>query len=164
MSEHAHEPDSVTSQDFLTHLIDAASMRKDIEALQRRDNDIATRAFEKMSDLDNSVRVLHELLRDIPRQITVCRTDMRHEIERDFPNKMDIKDMETRIEKQAAETERDLSRQITKLDAKVDKNNADLNTKIEKLWLKITIPIVVVVALGGLAQWILTTMRLASVG
>ena len=161
MSEHAHDSAEVSSQDFLAHLIDAASMRKDIEALQRRDTDISNRAFEKLTELDNREKVLHELLRDIPRQITVCRTDMRHEIERDFPNKTDIMSMEKRIESQTSNTERDLSHQITELDKKVDKNNADLNTKIEKLWLKITIPITVLIAIGGLAQWILTTMKLA---
>ena len=161
---HEHDQNEVSSQDFLSHLIDAASMRKDIEALQRRDTDISNRAFEKLTELDNGIKVLHELLRDIPRQITVCRTDMRHEIERDFPSKMDIMNMEKRIEKQASETERDLSHQITKLDAKVEKNNADLNTKIEKLWLKITIPIAVIIALGGILQWILMTWRMTHGG
>jgi hypothetical protein len=154
----------VLEHDFHLHLVDAAAMKKDIEALQRRDNEIMSRTFEKMSDLDGSMKVLQELLRDIPRQISSCRLDMRHEVERDFPSKMDIKDMENRIEKQASETERDLSKQITKLDAKVDKNSVDLNTKIEKLWLKITIPIAVVIAIGGLIQWVLVTMKLAAGG
>jgi len=157
---HEHEGNEVSSQDFLSHLIDAASMRKDIEALQRRDNDISNRAFEKLSEVGNSIKVLHELLRDIPHQITTCRTDMRHEIERDFPNKMDIMNMEKRIESQTSKTERDLSHQLTELDKKVDKNNTDLNNKIEKLWLKITIPIIVIIAMGGLIQWLLMTWKM----
>jgi len=154
----------VLEHDFRSHLVDAASMKKDIEALQRRDNEIMSRTFEKMADLDGNMKVLQELMRDIPRQISSCRTDMRHEVERDFPSKMDIKDMENRIEKQASETERDLSKQITKLDTKVDTNHNSLNTKIEKLWLKITIPIMVVIALGGLIQWVLVTMKMAAGG
>jgi hypothetical protein len=89
---------------------------------------------------------------------------MRHEVERDFPSKMDIKDMENRIEKQASETERDLSTQITKLDTKVDANHTSLNTKVDKLWLKITIPIMVVITIGGLIQWVLVTMKMAAGG
>jgi hypothetical protein len=154
----------VLEHDFRSHLIDAASMKKDIEALQRRDNEIMSRTFEKMADLDGSMKVLQELMRDIPRQISSCRLDMRHEVERDFPSKMDIKDMENRIERQASDTERDLSNQITKLDTKVDTNHNSLNTKIEKLWLKITIPIMVVIALGGLIQWVLVTMKMAAGG
>jgi hypothetical protein len=147
---------------FMTHLIDAASMKSDIENLKRTDHEFNTRIISALDSVTSELKGLREMIGFVPGQIAACRIDMRNEIERDFPNKMDAMSMERRIEDKLAETDKTLGLQI----AAVGKKSSDdiqslkdqitcVENKVDRQWLKITVIVSTIVAIGGFAQWLL---------
>ena len=158
----AAQPSEDFQTHFMTHLIDAASMRTDIENLKRADHDFNTRVLSSLDSLGNELKGMRDLIGFVPGQIAACRLDMRHEIERDFPSKMDALNMERRIEESVADTDKTLGLQIAAVGKKSSEDIQALKdqvtsveTKVDRQWLKITVIVSTIVAIGGIIQWLL---------
>lgn len=164
-----HEISAVSAQMF-THLIDAAAMKADIENLKAADRELTQRILTILGELSSDIKVVRTDMATVPRQISECRGDMRDEVERDFPSKTEAMMMEQRIEKQISDTDRTLGRQIAEVDKKLDTGMADVaaqitrvDTKVDKIWIKITMVLVTLMAVGGVVQWLLMTAHAAKI-
>lgn len=167
MSE--HDGNTMQAQMF-THLIDAAAMKADIEHLKMADRELTQRILTVLGELAADIKAVRTDMSTVPRQISECRNDMRTEVERDFPSKTEAMMMEQRIEKQISGTDRTLGRQIAEVDKKLDAGMADVtaqitrvDTKVDKIWIKITMVLVTILSIGGLVQWLLMTAHAAKV-
>jgi len=144
---------------LLTHLVEAAGMKSDIENLRVNQNELTTRVLVSLGELSEDMKAIRDEISDVPESLSVCKADMRREIERDFPSRLDTIEMEKRIENQIIETDRQLSRQIAQVDNGAKERHASLNAridgvegKLDKQWIKIVTAVtVVMVLLGGLA-------------
>lgn len=159
----ASQPSEDFQARFMTHLIDAASMRTDIENLKRADHEFNARILNSLESVTNELKGMRELIGFVPGQIAACRLDMRHEIERDFPSKMDALNMERRIEESVADTDKTLGKQIAAIDTKlsnelqaVKDEQVRQGNKLDRQWLTITVIVSTVVGLAMVTQWILT--------
>jgi len=147
---------------MLTHLVDAAGMKADIENLRTNQNELTSRVLVSLGELAGDLKAIRVDISAVPERISACRVDMRREVERDFPSRLDATEMEKRIENQIRETDRQLSHQISQVDAGSKERHASLKTqidavegKLDKQWVKITTAItVVILLLGGLA-WVI---------
>ena len=147
---------------FMTHLIDAASMRSDIENLKRSDDDFKARVISALEGVSTELKGLRDIIGHVPEQIAACRLNMRHEIERDFPSKIDALNMEQRIEESVADTDKTLGLQIAAVGKKSSEDIQSLKNqitsvenKVDRQWLKITVIVSTIVAVGGIIQWLL---------
>ena len=145
---------------LITHLLDAATMKADIENLKRAQGEQNARLLQVLSEMSADIKGLGAALTAVPRQISECRDDMRDEIERDFPNKPDALKMEQRIEKKMADVDKTLGKQIDDVDKRLTSGMTDVaaqitkvDTKVDKIWIKITVVVTTVTAVGGLIQW-----------
>lgn len=146
--------DDVQAQ-LLTHLIDASAMRADIENLKQSDRDTSQRVITMLSEMSADIKALRQEVISVPQKISACRIDMRGEIERDFHSRTESLQMEQRIEKQITDTDRTLGKQIADVRAELTK----LDTKIDKIWIKVTVVVSTIVAIGGIVQWLLVTAK-----
>jgi hypothetical protein len=96
----------------------------------------------------------------VPERIAACRLEMRREVDKDFPNRVDAIEMEKRIETQIRDTDKKLSDQIAAVDAGSKARHADMNTRIDgvkseldKQWIKISTAVGVVILVFGLLAW-----------
>ena len=162
--------DAIRSQ-FLEHLIDAAAMRADIENLKRADSDMNVRVLTALGEIAADMKSLREGMTAVPQQIAACRTDMRDEVERDFPSKPEAMAMEQRIEKQMAQVDKTLGTQIAEVDKKLTAGMTEMSTeiskidtKVEKMWIKITVVVTAVtttiMAIGGFVQWLMVLSKI----
>lgn len=87
------------------------------------------------ANFTTELKSVRELLQKQPDQIRECRVDLRREIEKDFPNRLEMMDMENRIEDMISTGDAGLSSQI-----------AAINVKVDKQWLKITVTLSVISA------------------
>lgn len=161
LSSQAMNEDTMQSQ-HITQLLDAATMKADIENLKRTQGEQNTRLLHVLSEMAADVKLLGNALTAVPRQIAECRNDMRDEIDRDFPNKPEAMLMEQRIEKQIADVDKTLGKQIADVDKRMTVGMTDVaaqitkvDNKVEKIWIKITVVVTTVMAVGGLLQWLL---------
>ena len=159
----AKQPSEDFQARFMTHLIDAATMRTDIENLKRADHDFNTRVLSSLDAVTNELKGLRDLIGFVPGQIAACRLDMRHEIERDFPSKMDALNMERRIEESVADTDKTLGKQIAAIDTKlsnelqaVKDEQVRQGNKLDRQWLTITVIVSTVVGIAMVMQWLFT--------
>ena len=138
-------------------LADIAVMRADIDNLKQSDRDITQRVLIALGELSADIKSLRQDVINVPQKISACRTDMRTEIERDFPSKPEAMLMEQRIEKQIADTDKTLGKQIADVRSELTK----LDTKIDKVWIKITVVVTTIVAVGGVIQlWLVISKAL----
>ena len=151
---------STTEHEFTMHLMDAARMRADIDNLKANEAAMNSRVLSAIGDLAGEIKAMRESVQLVPRQISDCRSDMRREVERDFPAKTDAINMERRIEDKISDTDKTLGLQI----AAVGKKSSDdiqslkdqittVETKVDRQWLRITVIVTTVVAVGGIVQW-----------
>ena len=146
--------DDVQAQ-LLSHLIDASAMRADIENLKQSDRDTSQRVLTMLGELSADIKALRQDVINVPQKISACRLDMRSEIERDFHSKNESMAMEQRIEKQITDTDKTLGKQIADVRTELTK----LDAKVDKIWIKITVVVSTIVALGGVIQWLLVTAK-----
>jgi len=141
----------------LQHLVAREWAKNAIIQLQGGQAELQKQLVELNSTFISEVRAFREALTSLPgliaSQIRDCRTDLRREIENDFPNNIEAMRMEQRIEDKIGATDTTLGKQISALDRKVD----SLESKVDKQWLKITVVVGTIVALGGLVQWLIAT-------
>jgi len=158
----ADQEQHTSESDFMKHLIEAAGMRADINSLQKSNAETNNRMFTILAEVSADIKAMRENMAHVPLQITECRRDLRHEVERDFPSKMETVQMERRIEEQINVVDKTLGKQI----AEVSKSVSDqivavkddiksLNNKVEKQWLKITVIVSTIVTLAMIVQWLL---------
>lgn len=152
---------------LLTHLVDSATMKADIENLKQSDREMGQRVLTMLGELIADMKALRNDLGGVPVQIAACRNDMRSEVERDFPSKTEAMAMEQRIEKQLSDTDKTLGKQISEVDKKLDSGMADMtaqitkvDSKVDRIWIKITVVVATIVVIGGLVQWVLLTSRM----
>jgi hypothetical protein len=148
--------DSYTA-DEVQHLIAREWAKNEIISLKAGALEFQKQLVEIGGTTNGELKHLRETLQEFPtmvaNQISQCRAEMRREIEQDFPNKLEAMRMEQRIEDKIGETDSTLGKQISSLDKKVD----GLESKVEKQWLKITVVVGTIVAVGGFAQWFFAT-------
>lgn len=151
-----------TATRLTDHLIEAAVMRADIEHLKVNQSSTNSQVLQAIGGLAADLKAIRGDIASVPSQINACRIDMRHEIERDFPNKAETLRMEKRIEDQIEATDRTLSKQIqevsTDLGTKINAVSGEvktLRTDLDKQWLKITFAVVGVIAAAGTIMWLL---------
>jgi hypothetical protein len=80
---------------------------------------------------------------------------MRHEIERDFPNRVDAVKMEQRIEDKIEGTDRKLSEQITSVQNGLNTRIDTVENKLDKQVIKITAAVSAVILSIGALAWII---------
>ena len=148
--------DSYTA-DEVQHLIAREWAKNEILTLRAGAVEFQKQLVEIGGTTNAELKHLRETLQEFPTmvasQISHCREDMRREMEKDFPNRIEAMGMEQRIEEKIGETDATLGKQISALDKKVD----GLEVKVDKQWLKITVIVSTIVAIGGLAQWFFAT-------
>ena len=132
---------------LLEHLVESASMKADIANIKASQHELTVRLLTQMGEIAGDVKAIRADLSTVPEKINACRADMRREVERDFPSKPEVLQMEQRIEKQITDTDKTLGLQI-----------ADLRARVDKLWIKITATVTgAITVLGGVAWLIANT-------
>lgn len=161
MDNPTHDPSPLT-----LHLIEAAGMKADIENLKHEGVAANERLLDVLREMSTDLKALRMDLGTVPRQIDSCRQDMRREVERDFPTKSEALQMEQRIEKQIADTDKTLGKQISDVDKKIDAKMAEVtvqitkvDTKLNNLWIRLSMVMLTLIAAGGVVQWILLTYK-----
>jgi hypothetical protein len=148
--------DSYTA-DEVQHLIAREWAKNEILTLRAGAVEFQKQLVEIGGATNAELKHLRETLQEFPTmvasQISHCRDEMRREIQKDFPDRIEAIAMEKRIEDKIGETDSTLGKQISALDKKVD----GLESKVDKQWLKITVVVGTIVAAGGFAQWFFAT-------
>jgi uncharacterized FlaG/YvyC family protein len=160
--------------DEVQHMVAREMARNDIDRLKAGALDFQRQLVEIGGATNAELKHLRESLQEFPllvaNQISHCREDMRREMEKDFPDRIEALAMEKRIEDKVDHTDRALSEQITQvstdLNAKITESNTNLNAKFSSLegevkrqWVKITATITAIVAFAGVVTWVLQTAK-----
>ena len=160
--------------DEVQHLIAREWAKNEILSLKAGSIEFQKQLVEIGGATNAELKHLRETLQEFPTmvasQISHCREDMRREMTKDFPDRLEARDMEKRIEDKVDHTDRALSEQIaqvsTDLNAKITESNTNLNTKLSSLegevkrqWVKITATITAIVAFAGVVTWVLQTAK-----
>ena len=147
--------DSYTA-DEVQHLIAREWAKNEIISLRAGAIEFQKQLVEIGGTTNTELKHLREVLQEFPTlvssQVNQCRSDFRREIEQDFPSKLETMRMEQRIEDKIGTTDHTLGKQISSLDKKVD----SLEGKVDRQWLKISVVVTTIVAIGGIVQWIFT--------
>ena len=145
--------------DEVQHLIAREWAKNEILSLKAGSIEFQKQLVEIGGATNAELKHLRETLQEFPTmvasQISHCREDIRREMTKDFPDRLEALDMEKRIEDKISETDKTLGVQINELDKKIDK----IEVKFDKQWVKITAIVLTIVALGGVIQWFLVTSR-----
>ena len=151
----SQDPKETYTADEVQHLIAREWAKNEIITLKAGSIEFQKQLVEIGGATSSELKHLRETLQEFPtmvaNQISNCRAEMRREIEQDFPNKLEAMRMEQRIEDKIGTTDTTLGKQISALDKKVD----GLENKVDKQWLKITVIVSTIVAIGGFVQWLL---------
>jgi hypothetical protein len=140
---------------FMTHLIDASAMRTDLDNVKAQQAVNNNQVIAMLGRLTEKVEALQGALNAVPERITACRNDMRREIEKDFPNRVDAIAMETRIEEQVRTTDTKLSRQIASVENNVNGRMDKIERKIDTLLVKIGVGLFVSTVMFTAFWWII---------
>ena len=144
-----------SQSDLIKHLIDAAAMKADIDHIKSDQSDMMNRMLGALTEISSKLELMRESIANQPAKITECRTDMRHEIERDFPNRVDAVKMEQRIEDKIEGTDRKLSEQITSVQNGLNTRIDTVENKLDKQVIKITAAVSAVILSIGALAWII---------
>lgn len=172
--------EAVGRKDMYTHdevqqAVAMAQTQQTVDRLQESYVELSRSVASMNSMLALEFRGLRETLATVPtqlsQQIIDCRNQMRKEIENDFPDKLEASEMREHIEKQIATTDKTLGTQISAVDKKIDATDNKLSqqitalqVKVEKLWIKVTVAISTVAAVGYFIQWLFTVGKTVSGG
>jgi hypothetical protein len=163
--------DSYTA-DEVQHLIAREWAKNEIITLKAGALEFQKQLIEIGGATNAELKHLRESIQEFPSmvssQIAHCRDDMRREIQKDFPDRLEAVAMEKRIEDKIGETDTTLGKQISSLDKKVDNTKNELTADINSLrelvnrqWLKISVVVATLIGAGGLIQWLLVTSKAA---
>lgn len=133
---------------LLQHLVESASMKADIAHIKSQQNELSSRLLVQMGEVGADIKAIRAVVDSVPEKINACRADMRREIERDFPSRVDAVKMEQRIETKIAEGDARLSAQIESVKASMD-----------KLWVKITSSVIGAAAVLGFIAWVIDNIH-----
>lgn len=154
------------------HLIAREWAKNEIITLKNGALEFQKQLIEIGGTTNAELKHLRETLQEFPTmvssQISHCREEMRQEIRKDFPDRLEARDMEQRIENKIGETDKTLGVQISELDKKADSTKAELTADINSLrelvnrqWLKISVVVATLISIGGFIQWVLVTGKAA---
>jgi hypothetical protein len=118
----------------MQHIVARKMAEQQIIQLQNGQLAIERRMVEMMASFNSKIENLIELMQKQPDKMDKCKVDLREEIDKDFPSKIDLERMEAHLKTQISA----------------------LNTKVDMQWLKITIPVSVVVAASSIVGWFIT--------
>lgn len=125
MSLPEYEEKPSYSQDEVRHIVAREVAKQQLQQLQSGQIELNKKMVEMVADFTAKLDGLTILISKQPEKMEKCRTELRREIEKDFPSKLEFNTMENH-----------LKTQIGLLDKKVDMQ-----------WLKVTIPLAVLSAL-----------------
>ena len=138
---------------LLTHLIDAASIKSDVEHLKANAAANSNQVIGMLGALTAKVEGLQAALNAVPERISSCRDDMRREVEKDFPNRTDAILMENRIEEQVRATDEKLSAKIDEVTTGLKGRMDKIERKIDSLLVKIGVGLTVATVLLSAFWW-----------
>lgn len=118
------------------HLLARKMAAKQLAQLESGQLDLHKRLVDVVASFNAKFENLTNMISAQPAHVESCKVELRREIERDFPNRLEALQMEQRIEVRVAA-----------VDDKVDK----VDGKVEKMWLKIVVPISTIVAISSVA-------------
>lgn len=144
--------------ELLSHLVEASAMKTDIEHIKSNQAELTHRLLVSIGELSGDIKAMRTELQSVPDRIQACRLDMRREIEKDFPDRVDALEMEKRIEKQVEGTDRKLSEQLGNLNTVLNRRIDQVESKVDRVWIKITTAMTVVFVVAGLVAWILANV------
>lgn len=139
--------------ELLSHLVESAAMKTDIEHIKSNQSELTHRLLVSIGELSGDIKAIRTEIQSVPDRIQACRLDMRREIEKDFPDRVDALEMEKRIEKQVEGTDRKLSEQLGNLNTVLNRRIDQVETKVDKVWIKITTAITVIIMVAGMVAW-----------
>jgi short-subunit dehydrogenase involved in D-alanine esterification of teichoic acids len=143
------------SGEFLKHLVEAAGMKADIEHLRSTQSELTNRVLVSLGELAAELKSMRTDIQSVPERIANCRMEMRREVEKDFPNRVDAIEMEKRIENQMRETDHKLTKQITSVETNLNARIDKVDTKIDKLFVKIAATIAAVGTTLATVAWVI---------
>ena len=134
MSLPDRELQSTYTESEMQHIVARKMAEQQIIQLQNGQLTIERRMVELVAGFNTKIESLIDMLQKQPEKMEKCKVDIREEIDKDFPSKLDLEKMESHLKTQISA----------------------LNTKVDMQWLKITIPVSIVVAASSIVGWFIT--------
>lgn len=156
---HEHQSNELETQ-LLTHLVESAGMKSDIEHIKGLQADLTHRVLVSLGEVAGDIKAIRADLQAVPERIQACRVDVKREVEKEFPNRVDAIEMEKRIEKQVEITDRKLADQITAVQIGLTSRIDTVEKKVENVWIKITTAIAVLAAVAGSIAWAIDNLSI----
>ena len=141
--------------ELLAHLVEASAMRVEIDHVKTTQTELTHRLLVSMGELSGDIKAMRSEIQSVPDRIQTCRVEMRREIEKDFPDRVDALEMEKRIEKQMEATDRKLSEQVSSMNATLNRRIDQVEGKVDKAWIKVTTAVSVILFVAGLIAWVI---------
>lgn len=160
----------------MEHLFARRETRRDLDRLDVEILNINRKVLEANTKQSLESQTLREILSGLPntlaQQIARCREEIRQEVTMDHPTRLENLEMRNHIENQVKEVDTTLGKQIAGLDRKlseeiksshtvlseqIQSSNVELKNALKVQWLRITLPVAVVVTIGGILTWVITT-------
>ena len=128
MSLPDYEPKKTYTEDEMMHVVSREMAKQQIIQLQNGQIDLSQKMVAQGVHVNEKLELIFNMLQKHPEKMDKCKVDLRDEIDKDFPSKLDLAQMESHLKTQIS----------------------TLNTKVDMQWLKITIPVSVVVAASSI--------------
>lgn len=153
------QADAVQAQ-LLTHLIEAAAMRQDIDNLKANQGESYHRVVEMLSSLNTKMEGLQASIQSVPERIAACRNELRNEVKEAYPDRLAAERMERRIEDKVDEGDQALSAQIQSVSTDLNARITEVEKKVDRQWLKITWAVSIVGTIGACLVWLANNFHL----
>ena len=134
MSLPDREPQATYTESEMQHIVARKMAEQQIIQLQNGQIDLAQKIVAQGVHVNEKLELIFKMLQGQPEKMDKCKVDLRDEIDKDFPSKLDLEKMESHLKTQISA----------------------LNNKVDMQWLKITIPVSVVVAASSIVGWFIT--------
>jgi predicted nucleic acid-binding Zn-ribbon protein len=154
------EPVEGVQAQLLTHLIEAAAMRQDIDNLKANQGDAHHRVVEMLSALNSKMEGLALSIQSVPERIAACRNEIRNEVKEAYPDRLSAERMERRIEDKVDAGDHALSVQIREVSTNLNTRITEVEGKVDKQWLKITWAVSIVGTVGAGLVWLVNNFHL----
>lgn len=118
----------------MQHIVARKMAEQQIIQLHNGQIELAKNIVSQGIHVNDKLELIFKMLQGQPEKMDKCKVDLRDEIDKDFPSKLDLERMESHLKTQISA----------------------LNTKVDMQWLKITIPVSIVVAASSIVGWFIT--------
>ena len=92
--------DRLYTADDVQHIVAREMARRQIEQLQNGQLETNKRLVEMTAAFNAELKSLREMIASQPAQVDACRSELRHEIERDFPGRIEFLELEDKVDRQ----------------------------------------------------------------